>query len=136
MNRVSEDRHDLSNVVELDGDRPSGVRSAPRKSRSRSKTSCRCADILNGLSPRRQSQFLTVMASKSREMVEVLTPFLDEGARVRPPIAEYRRVRARTRRLVVEYRLLLSRLHDSLSVPSEPPDNRGRPELDLVSGER
>jgi hypothetical protein len=76
-----------------------------------------------------------MMAGKTREMVDVLSPFLDESAGIKQPIAEYRRVRDRTRRLIVEYRLLLNRLHDTVSTTADPADPKTRAALDLVSGE-
>jgi hypothetical protein len=130
---------DPDNILELTGDRwwpdPEGAGDAALKVRNQLSLLYGYADILEGLSPQRQSQVLKVMASKTREMVEVLSPFVDDGAQVRQPIAEYRRVRDRTRRLIVEYRLLLNRLHDTVSASAEPATDRRRAGLDLVSGE-
>jgi hypothetical protein len=134
-----EDRNDPDNVIQLAGDQswpdPDGAAEAALKVRNQLSLLYGYADILEGLSPRRQSQVLKVMAGKTREMVDVLSPFLDEGATVRQPIAEYRRVRDRTRRLIVEYRLLLNRLHDTVSATPEPASDGRRAGLDLVSGE-
>jgi hypothetical protein len=78
------------------------------------------ADIMEGLSTDLKLQILGVMAEKTRELSAALQPFLDHGAQGRPPISDYREVRNRTRRLITDYRVLLARLHQTMSQTSEP----------------
>ena len=73
------------------------------------------ADIMEGLSPELKTQILRVMAEKTRELGTTLQPFTERTPAGRPAIADYRRVRERTRSLMAEYRLLLARLQDRVS---------------------
>jgi hypothetical protein len=73
------------------------------------------ADIMEGLSPQLKTQILRVMAEKTRELGATLQPFTERAPAGRPAIADYRRVRERTRSLMAEYRLLLGRLQDRVS---------------------
>ena len=68
------------------------------------------ADIMEGLST----------DLKTRELSAALQPFLDHSAQGRPPISDYRVVRNRTRQLITDYRVLLARLHQTMSQTSEP----------------
>ena len=74
------------------------------------------ADIMEGLSPQLRAIILRIMAGKARELGTMLQPFTDT---TRPPITEYRQVRDRTRQLMLDYRLLLERLHDTVSEAHE-----------------
>lgn len=73
------------------------------------------ADIMEGLSPELKKQILQVMAEKTRDLGSALQPFVEQTPAARPAIGDYRRVRERTRHLMSEYRLLLERLHESVS---------------------
>ncbi|TMD80720.1 MAG: hypothetical protein E6I74_13570 [Chloroflexi bacterium] len=77
------------------------------------------ADIMDGLSTDLKVQILGVMAQKTRELSDALQPFLDRSAEGRPPISDYRQVRNRTRQLITDYRVLLARLHQTMSQTSE-----------------
>jgi len=81
------------------------------------------ADIMDGVSPQLRAIILRVMAGKAREMGTMLQPFTDTG---RPPITEYRQVRERTRQLMVDYRLLLERLHDTVVEAHDHLDDAGK----------
>jgi|GEM_PF-5787826 len=81
------------------------------------------ADIMEGLSPQLRAQILRVMAGKARELGTMLQPFTDAS---RPTIADYRQVRQRTRQLMVEYRLLLERLHDTVAEAHEHIEDAGK----------
>jgi len=81
------------------------------------------ADIMDGASPQLRAIILRVMAGKAREMGTMLQPFTDTG---RPPITEYRQVRERTRQLMVDYRLLLERLHDTVVEAHDHLDDAGK----------
>jgi hypothetical protein len=70
------------------------------------------ADIMEGVSPQLRAIILRVMAGKTRELGTMLGPFTET---VRPPITEYRQVRERTRQLMLDYRLLLERLHATVT---------------------
>ena len=70
------------------------------------------ADIMEGVSPQLRAIILQVMAGKTRELGTMLQPFTETA---RPPITEYRQVRERTRQLMLDYRLLLERLHNTVS---------------------
>ena len=70
------------------------------------------ADIMEGVSPQLRAIILQVMAGKTRELGTMLQPFTETA---RPPITEYRQVRARTRQLMLDYRLLLERLHTTVT---------------------
>jgi hypothetical protein len=70
------------------------------------------ADIMEGVSPQLRAIILRVMAGKTRELGSMLQPFTETA---RPPISEYRQVRERTRQLMLDYRLLLERLHTTVS---------------------
>jgi hypothetical protein len=83
------------------------------------------ADIMEGLSPRRKTQILRVMAEKTRELGATLQPFTYQTNTERPEIDDYRRVRERTRHLMVEYRLLLDRLRDRVSEAHEQVNDAG-----------
>jgi hypothetical protein len=80
------------------------------------------ADILEGVSPQLRAIVLRVMAGKARELGGMLQPFTVTD---RPPITEYRQVRERTRQLMAEYRLLLERLHETVSEAHEQLDDAG-----------
>jgi|SRR5438132_2573810 len=81
------------------------------------------ADIMEGASPQLRAIILQVMAAKTRELGGMLQPFTDSA---RPPITEYRQVRERTRRLMMDYRLLLERLHETVSEAHEQLDDSGK----------
>jgi hypothetical protein len=83
------------------------------------------ADIMEGSSPALKTQILRVMAEKTRALGAALQPFTEQAATARPAIDDYRRVRERTRRLMTEYRLLTSRLHDSVSEAHEHVSDAG-----------
>jgi hypothetical protein len=70
------------------------------------------ADIMEGVSPQLRAIILQVMAGKTRELGTMLQPFTETA---RPPITEYRQVRERTRQLMLDYRLLLERLHTTVT---------------------
>ena len=73
------------------------------------------ADIMEGLSPDLKRQILGIMAEKTRELGTALQPFVDRTPSERPAIDDYRRIRERTRQLMMEYRNLLGRLHGHVS---------------------
>jgi hypothetical protein len=73
------------------------------------------ADIMEGLSPELKKQILQIMAEKTRELGSALQPFVEVTPAARPAIGDYRRVRERTRHLMLEYRFLLERLHERVS---------------------
>lgn len=73
------------------------------------------ADLMEGLSPEQNLKVLRVMAEKTRELTMALTPFLDQSEVKTAALADYRRVRTRTRQLLEDYRLLLGRLHTTVS---------------------
>src|SRR5207248_11550080 len=81
------------------------------------------ADIMEGVSPQLRAIILRVMAGKTRELGAMLQPFTDTA---RPPITEYRQVRERTRQLMLDYRLLLERLHETVSDAHEQLDDSGK----------
>ncbi len=81
------------------------------------------ADIMEGLSPQLRAIILRVMAGKARELGVMLQPFTDT---TRPPITEYRQVRERTRKLMLDYRLLLERLHDTVTEAHEHLEDAGK----------
>ena len=81
------------------------------------------ADIMEGVSPQLRAIILRVMAGKAREMGTMLQPFTDTGRR---PISEYRQVRERTRQLMLDYRLLLERLHDTVAEAHDHLDDAGK----------
>ncbi|HXN92425.1 MAG TPA: hypothetical protein VN906_13185 [Candidatus Sulfotelmatobacter sp.] len=81
------------------------------------------ADIMEGVSPRLRAIILRVMAGKARELGTMLQPFTDTGRR---PIGEYRQVRERTRQLMLDYRLLLERLHDTVAEAHDHLDDAGK----------
>jgi hypothetical protein len=83
------------------------------------------ADIMEGLSPKLKTQILRVMAEKTRELGTTLQPFTEQTPTARPAIADYRRVRERTRNLMAEYRSLLERLHDRVSEAHEHVNDAG-----------
>ena len=83
------------------------------------------ADIMEGLSPRRKTQILRVMAEKTRQLGTTLQPFTVQTTTERPAIGEYRRVRERTRHLMVEYRQLLERLRDRVSEAHDQVNDAG-----------
>jgi len=83
------------------------------------------ADIMEGLSPALKTQILRVMAEKTRSLGAALQPFTEQATTARPEIDDYRRVRERTRLLMSEYRLLLERLHDSVSEAHEHVNGAG-----------
>ncbi|TMC64592.1 MAG: hypothetical protein E6J16_06320 [Chloroflexota bacterium] len=70
------------------------------------------ADIMEGVSPQLRAIILQVMAGKTRELGTMLQPFTETA---RPPITEYRQVRERTRQLMLDYRVLLERLHNTVT---------------------
>jgi hypothetical protein len=74
------------------------------------------ADIMEGLSPQLRAIILRVMAEKARELGTMLQPFTEMA---RPPITEYRQVRERTRQLMLDYRILLERLHETVTEAHE-----------------
>lgn len=53
----------------------------------------------------------------------MLQPFTDTA---RPPITEYRQVHERTRQLMLDYRLLLERLHETVAVAHDHLDDAGK----------
>jgi hypothetical protein len=81
------------------------------------------ADIMEGLSPQLRAIILRVMAGKARELGTMLQPFTEMA---RPPITEYRQVRERTRQLMMDYRLLLERLHDTVVEAHDHLDDAGK----------
>src|SRR5258708_23098660 len=81
------------------------------------------ADIMEGLSPQLRAIILRVMAGKARELGTMLEPFTET---TRPPITEYRQVRERTRQLMLDYRLLLERLHNTVSEAHEHLGDSGK----------
>lgn len=81
------------------------------------------ADIMEGVSPRLRAIILRVMAGKARELGTTLQPFRETA---RPPITEYRQVRERTRQLMMDYRLLLERLHDTVAEAHDHLDDAGK----------
>jgi hypothetical protein len=83
------------------------------------------ADIMEGLSPELKREILCVMAEKTRELGSALQPFVEQTPTGRPAIDDYRRVRERTRQLMIEYRHLLGRLHDSVSEAHEHVNGTG-----------
>jgi hypothetical protein len=83
------------------------------------------ADIMEGVSPQLRAIILQVMAGKTRELGTMLQPFTETA---RPPITEYRQVRERTRQLMLDYRLLLERLHTTVT---EAHDHLGDARKDL-----
>jgi hypothetical protein len=81
------------------------------------------ADIMEGVSPPLRAIILRVMAGKAREMGTMLQPFTETARR---PIAEYRQVRERTRQLMLDYRLLLERLHETVVEAHDHLDDAGK----------
>jgi hypothetical protein len=81
------------------------------------------ADIMEGVSPQLRAIILRVMAAKARELGTMLQPFTEMA---RPPITEYRQVRDRTRQLMLDYRMLLERLHDTVAEAHEHLDDAGK----------
>jgi hypothetical protein len=81
------------------------------------------ADIMEGVSPQLRAIILRVMAGKTRELGTMLQPFRESA---RPPITEYREVRARTRQLMLDYRLLLERLHETVNEAHGQLDDAGK----------
>jgi hypothetical protein len=81
------------------------------------------ADIMEGVSPQLRAIILRVMAAKARELGTMLQPFTETA---RPPITEYRQVRDRTRQLMLDYRILLERLHDTVAEAHEHLDDAGK----------
>jgi hypothetical protein len=81
------------------------------------------ADIMEGVSPQLRAIILRVMAGKAREMGAMLQPFTETA---RPPITEYRQVRERTRQLMMDYRVLLERLHETVTEAHEHLDDAGK----------
>jgi hypothetical protein len=81
------------------------------------------ADIMEGVSPQLRAIVLRVMAGKARELGTMLQPFTEAA---RPPITEYREVRQRTRQLMMDYRLLLERLHDTVAEAHDNLDDAGK----------
>jgi hypothetical protein len=73
------------------------------------------ADLMEGLSPRQNIQILKVMGEKVRELTADLRPFLEDatGAGARE-LGDYRRMGERNRQLMVEYRLLVKRLRETI----------------------
>jgi len=81
------------------------------------------ADIMEGVSPQLRAIILQVMSGKARELGAMLQPFTETA---RPPITEYRQVRERTRRLMLDYRVLLERLHDTVAEAHDHLDDAGK----------
>lgn len=81
------------------------------------------ADIMDGLSPQLRAEILRVMAGKARELGTMLQPFTET---TRPPIADYRQVRQRTKQLMLDYRLLLERLHDTVAEAHDHLEDAGK----------
>ena len=81
------------------------------------------ADIMEGVSPQLRAIILRVMAAKTRELGGMLQPFTEAA---RPPITQYRQVRDRTRQLMLDYRVLLERLHETVSEAHEHLDDSGQ----------
>jgi len=81
------------------------------------------ADLMEGVSPKLRAIILRVMAGKARELGTMLQPFTDTA---RPPITEYRQVRERTRQLMLDYRLLLERLHETVAEAHDHLDDAGK----------
>jgi len=81
------------------------------------------ADIMEGVSPQLRAIILRVMAAKARELGTMLQPFTEAA---RPPITEYREVRDRTRQLMMDYRVLLERLHDTVAEAHDHLDDAGK----------
>ena len=69
-------------------------------------------DLLQGLSTAQQAQVFSVLAEKTRQLNELLAPFLAAEKASRPAIDSYREARKRSRQLVADYRTLLDRLHE------------------------
>jgi hypothetical protein len=81
------------------------------------------ADIMEGASPQLRAIIMRVMAGKARELGTMLLPFTETA---RPPITEYREVRERTRQLMLDYRLLLERLHETVAEAHDHLDDAGK----------
>jgi hypothetical protein len=81
------------------------------------------ADIMEGVSPQLRAIILRVMAGKTRELGTTLQPFTETA---RPPLTEYRQVRERTRQLMMDYRMLLGRLHETVTEAHEHLDDAGK----------
>jgi hypothetical protein len=81
------------------------------------------ADIMEGVSPQLRAIILRVMAGKARELGTMMQPFTETA---RPPITEYRQVRDRTRQLMLDYRLLLERLHETVAEAHDNLDDAGK----------
>ena len=81
------------------------------------------ADIMEGLSPKLRAEILRVMAGKARELGTMLQPFTET---TRPAIADYRHVRQRTKQLMLDYRLLLERLHDTVAEAHDHLEDAGK----------
>jgi hypothetical protein len=81
------------------------------------------ADIMEGVSPHLRAIVLRVMSGKARELGTMLQPFTETA---RPPITEYRQVRERTRQLMMDYRLLLERLHETVAEAHDHLDDAGK----------
>lgn len=81
------------------------------------------ADLMEGVSPKLGTIILRVMAGKARELSTMLQPFTDTA---RPPITEYRQVRERSRQLMLDYRLRLERLHETVAEAHGHLDDAGK----------
>ena len=81
------------------------------------------ADIMEGVSPQLRAIILQVMAAKARELGTMLQAFTETA---RPPITEYRQGRDRTRQLMLDYRILLERLHDTVAEAHDHLDDAGK----------
>jgi hypothetical protein len=80
------------------------------------------ADLMEGLSPKQNIHILKVIGEKVRELTAELRPFLEDatggGAR---ELGDYRRMGERNRQLMVEYRLLVRRLRETIKAARELP---------------
>ena len=81
------------------------------------------AEIMEGVSPQLGAIILRVMAGKARELSAMLQPFTETA---RPSITEYRQVRERTRQLMLDYRVLLERLRDTVAETNDQFDDAGK----------
>jgi hypothetical protein len=77
------------------------------------------AGMLDRVSPDIQDEILREMAAKTRELVDLLLPFLSAQSSHRMDIEAYREVRRQTRRLVNQYRANLRRAHDQVQCANQ-----------------
>jgi len=73
------------------------------------------ADMLEGLSSDQHIEVLKAMGDKVRDLTVALHPFIDPSAAATLGLDDYRSARSRQRRLMADYRFLMSRLKDSVA---------------------